>query len=65
MAKQHLREAYNHIKEDSPKNALKVRGAIVAATLDIPAQPYRHPVDKYKVNNDGNSFRAWKQFQGI
>jgi len=59
IAKQQLRNAYDHIKEDSPKNAYKVRNAIVAATMALREHPNKYTADKYKTDNDG-TFRSFE-----
>lgn len=61
ISQQQLRDAYNHIKKDSLQNADKVRKAIAAATNTLSNHPLKHPLDKYKVNNDGN-FRAFELY---
>jgi len=62
FAKQQLRQMYDHIRKDSPKNALKVRNAIVAATLELPEHPNMHPADKYRTSNENGEFRAFELF---
>ena len=59
-AKQQLRAAYTFIKRDSPKNAAKVRGEIIALTKKIALYPEIYSVDKYKADNDG-SYRAFEK----
>jgi plasmid stabilization system protein ParE len=44
---------YEHICEDSPKNAFKVLEAITGIVNNAAANPTSHPPDKYKLNNDG------------
>ena len=61
IAKQQLREIYDHIKEESLKNADKVRRAIVTASVELPGAPGRYNPDKFKKNNDG-SFRAFELY---
>ena len=55
-----LKQAYDYIKKDSPKNALTVKRDIFSACMALSAHPQKHPVDKYKRNNDG-SYRAFEQ----
>ncbi len=50
-------QIYNHIYEDSPKNALKVVYDIANAVEKSIKNPEFYPPDKYKKNNDG-SYRA-------
>lgn len=60
-ASQGLLSAYDHIKEDSVTNALKVRAAIVAIVDALPDNPEKFPPDKFKINNPGN-YRAFEKY---
>ncbi len=53
-----LEEACNYIKQDSIKSAIKVKNDIFKATDSLAFHPEKHPLDKYKKNNDG-SYRAF------
>ncbi len=59
-ARKSLQNAYSHIKKDSLQNAEKVREKILSAIKDLADNPYRHSPDKYRVNNENNSFRAFE-----
>ena len=61
FSKQQLRKAYDHIKKDSLQNADKVRKAIVKSTTDLVDHPNKHPVDKFRSDNDG-TFRAYELY---
>ncbi len=56
----HMKQAFEHISKDSPKNALKVLEDIIAATSKAIPNPEVYAIDKYKHNNDG-SFRAFEK----
>jgi plasmid stabilization system protein ParE len=58
-AKAALRQAYDYIYQDSPKNAAKVIADIVDQTIELTKNPGFFPPDKYKSNNDGN----WRAFE--
>src|SRR5258708_2302315 len=62
LAKIQLREAYEFIKLDSPKNAEKVRAKILASIKELADHPERHAPDKYRLNNDG-SYRAFEIYK--
>lgn len=55
-----LKEAYKYIEKKSPRNAAKVFDDIEAAISKLLSYPERHPLDKYKLNNDG-TFRAFEK----
>ena len=59
QVKQDLRKAYEYILQDSHKNAVKIRKEIVDAVLSILPHPEKHPLDKYKKDNDG----SWRAFE--
>ncbi|WP_257667735.1 type II toxin-antitoxin system RelE/ParE family toxin [Parapedobacter tibetensis] len=59
MAQGHLKQAFEHISEDSPQNALKVV-ADIASTIEKAAEyPDAYAPDKLKLENDG-TFRAFE-----
>jgi plasmid stabilization system protein ParE len=53
-----LKDACDYIKKDSLTNSEKVRKKILAASMSLSSQPKKHPLDKYKINNDG-SYRTF------
>lgn len=57
VAKNSLKHIIAHIKEDSDQNAEIVKNEIFALIKEIPKNPERYNIDKYKKNND-NNFRA-------
>jgi plasmid stabilization system protein ParE len=58
-AKKELKKIYEYILKDSSQNALKVRQKIIEHILSLLANPEKHPLDKYKINNDG----TWRAFE--
>ena len=58
-AEAQLLRAYLHIYEDSPKSAQRVKDQILDLSLELPRNPERFPLDKYRRKNDG-SFRAFE-----
>ena len=54
-----LRTAYLHIQNDSLANAEKVRKDIFEAIYQAAIHPERHPVDKFKTDNQGD-YRAFE-----
>lgn len=58
-AKKELAKAFEYISQQSPKNAHKVVEALIDVTLALPENPQKHPLDKYKINNDG----TWRAFE--
>ena len=60
VAEVSLKREYKRIKEDSPKNAEKVRGEILAATRKLADHPEMFPPDKFKNQNPGN-YRAFEK----
>lgn len=42
-----------------PSECAESGGTIVDLTLALPENPLKHPLDKYKTNNDG----AWRAFE--
>jgi plasmid stabilization system protein ParE len=55
-------KAYLYIHKDSPQNAQRVKDQIIDLTLELPKNPERFPLDKYRRNNDG-SFRAFELYR--
>lgn len=51
---QHFRKSIEYIREDSPKNAEKVKNAILQKVEALQFNTIRYRIDKYKLNNDGN-----------
>jgi plasmid stabilization system protein ParE len=62
LPKSQLKEAYEFIKFDSPKNAEKVRSKILSGIMELADHPERHSPDKYRMNNDG-SYRAFEIYR--
>ncbi len=60
-ARVELQKAFEFIAIESPQNALKVTNTIVDLSLELPKHPSKHPLDKYKVNND-DSWRAFEKY---
>ena len=56
-SEQHMRDAFEYISEDSPKNALKVIEDIIEAVNKTIKNPEVYAADKYRIDNDG-SYRA-------
>jgi plasmid stabilization system protein ParE len=56
-----FKKAYEHIKEDSYINAEKVKEGITKIVDSLPDHPEKHPLDKYKKNNQGN-YRAFEKY---
>ena len=48
-----IKHACDYIKRDSPHNSLKVKKDIFSACQSLSLSPEKHPLDKYKLNNDG------------
>ena len=59
-AEKQLHDLYEHISQNSPKNALKVVGDIVSEVEKALENPEVYPIDKYKMDNDG-TFRAFEK----
>ena len=55
-----LESVCNFIRNDSLKNAQKVRKDIFTLAKALALNPQKHPLDKYKLNNDG-TFRAFEK----
>lgn len=60
-AKLSLKKIIKHIRLDSFQNAENVKKKILKSTKEIPKNPERYGIDKYKINNDSN-FRAYELF---
>ncbi len=60
-ASQALRRYYEHIWKESPQNARNVQQGITKLVDQLPENPERYPLDKYKQNNPGN-YRAFEKF---
>lgn len=61
LAIKQLKKAYDYIKKESLKSALKVRDEIFHETENLKHSPEIHPLDKYRKNNDG-SIRAFEVY---
>ena len=57
QSQRQMKQVYEHIANDSPKNAAKVIEDIINAVLKAIPNPEIYAPDKYKHNNDG-SYRA-------
>ena len=51
-ARYSLKKIIQYIKEDSVQNAEIVRNEVLASINEIPKNPTRYPLDKYKKKND-------------
>ena len=58
-AKLDLKKLYLYIKEDSPKNAIKVKATIIDSFKKLIQNPQFFPPDKYKLNAD-ECYRAYE-----
>ncbi|MES2279521.1 MAG: type II toxin-antitoxin system RelE/ParE family toxin [Bacteroidota bacterium] len=58
-AKSELHKAYLYILFDSLQNAEMVRDDIIDLTIDLSKNPEKHPLDKFKKDNDG----TWRAFE--
>ena len=58
-ASRNLRRAIASIKDDSPKNARKVKDIILQLVKKLPDNPQYYPPDRFKTDNSGN-FRAFE-----
>jgi plasmid stabilization system protein ParE len=54
-----LRKAYSYILLDSLQNAEMVRDDIIDLSIDLCKNPEKHPLDKFKKDNDG----TWRAFE--
>jgi plasmid stabilization system protein ParE len=57
---QQMKQLYDYISNDSPKNASKVLDDIATAINKATTNPEVYPADKYKTDNDG-SYRAFEK----
>ena len=60
-ASQAFKKLYNHIHNQSPVNAEKVRKEITQIVDNLLKNPEKYPPDKYKKNNPGN-YRAFEKY---
>ena len=60
-AKAELRKAFEYIALDSRLNAEMVKDTLIDMTIDLLVNPDKHPLDKFKTDNDG-SWRAFEKF---
>lgn len=58
-ARVELHKAYLYILLDSLQNAEMVRDDIIDATISLSKYPKKHPLDKFKNDNDG----TWRAFE--
>jgi len=58
-AKGELRKAFEYIALDSLQNAQMVRDTLIDQTIDLVKNPEKHPLDKFKKDNDG----TWRAFE--
>jgi len=58
-AKAELKKAYEYMALDSLQNAQMVKNALIDLTIDLPQNPEKYPLDKFKTNNDG----TWRAFE--
>jgi plasmid stabilization system protein ParE len=54
QALRQFNKAILYIAEDSLQNAEKVRAEVVGEIEILTVHPEKHPLDKYKIDNDGN-----------
>jgi plasmid stabilization system protein ParE len=57
----YFRKAYEYIMDESYTNAEKVRNGIVKVIDNLPANPGKYLLDKFKKNNQGN-YRAFEKY---
>ena len=58
-AKAELKKAFEYIAWDSLQNAQIVRDTLIDHTIDLVKNPEKHPLDKFKKDNDG----TWRAFE--
>jgi addiction module RelE/StbE family toxin len=58
-AKAELKKAFDYIAFDSLQNATMVRDTLIDMTIDLTANSEKHPLDKFKIDNDG----TWRAFE--
>ncbi len=57
-----LQEAYRNIMKDSPQNAELVKNEILRIiNEELPVNPQKYPLDKFKINNHGK-YRAFEKY---
>ncbi|MFM2307175.1 MAG: hypothetical protein RLZZ367_1844 [Bacteroidota bacterium] len=54
-----LENIFHYIRQQSPQNADNIKQKLIEKLDQIPAQPEKHPIDKYRVANKGD-FRAFE-----
>lgn len=59
--KKQLQEIYLYIAEESILQADRIFNKLVESTTVLPKHPKKHPLDKYKTDNNGN-YRAYELF---
>jgi plasmid stabilization system protein ParE len=59
QALHYFRDAIGYIRQDSPKNAEKVKKEVLEKIKELSKRPEIHYPDKYKTNNNGN-YRAFE-----
>ena len=58
-AKESLKQAFKYIALDSLSNAQMVKNTIIDSTIELSKNPEKHPLDKFKTENDG----TWRAFE--
>ena len=61
LARMALKVAYHHIRQDSLKQAEKVKLEIIAASKKLSDHPEMYPPDKYRKDKD-DRFRAFEKY---
>jgi plasmid stabilization system protein ParE len=59
VAKAHLKEAYDYIRVNSPRNARKIISKITSSISELSKNPEKYPPDKYRLDKD-NFYRAYE-----
>jgi plasmid stabilization system protein ParE len=59
LAKSELTKIYNYIALDSVQNAEMVRDNLINAVGNLAKNPFKHPLDFLKIDNDG----TWRAFE--
>lgn len=62
-AKKSLWEAYQYIRKESVQNAEKVKAKILATIKELPKNPGLHNPDKYRINNEDGTYRAYEVYK--
>lgn len=57
-AKSELKKLYEYISLDSIQNAEIVRDTLIDLTIELPKNPEKYSVDKFKEDNNG----SWRAF---